>query len=91
MTEKDRMTASFYKMTKAYLTEGGGFVVKFTDPFTCSMATKDSGEDLLRTALSVIMGRAVSMQEISIEVDKEKQADGSLLDLIIEAAEDSDT
>ena len=90
LSEKNRMIASFYKMTKAYGTENGGIVVKFTDPFTRDMAIKDGGEELLRTSVSVVMGRPVSMQEISVEVEQAKTQDGSLLDLIIEAAEESD-
>ncbi len=89
ISEKNPMIASFYKMNKAYVTQDGGFVIKFTDPFTRDMAVKDGGEELLRTALSVVMGRAVSAQEIAVEVEAAKASEGSLLDLILEAAEEN--
>ena len=88
LVEKDKMLGSFYKMVKAYTTDEGGFVLKFTDSFTCGMATQGSGAEALRVALSVVMGKAVSPSDISTEVEQVQTKDESLLDLILEAAEE---
>ena len=89
IAEKDKMIASFYKRTKTYTTEQGGYVIKFTDPFIHDMATQGGGLDALRVALSVIVGKAVSPSDISTEVEKDSAVkDGSLLDLILEAVEE---
>ena len=82
------MVGSFYKMVKAYTTEEGRFVLKFTDSFTCGMATQGGGAETLRLALSVVMGKAVSPSDISTEVEQVQTKDESLLDLILEAAEE---
>ena len=89
IAEKDKMTGSFYKMTKMYTAEDGSFVLKFADSFTCDMATQGAGAEMLRMALSVVLGRAVGAGEIVTEIERKTDGgDSSLLDLILEAAEE---
>ena len=90
LREKDSMRMSFYKIAKAYTTEAQTYVVKFTDAFTCEMATKNGGMEALQAALSVTLGKVVRVSDIEVEVEtKTHRSDDSLLDLILESVEDT--
>ncbi len=81
------MAASFLALAKAYTTEDGKVVVKPDSDFSRDMMIREGAPEALRAALSVCFGRRLENGDITYEVEQEVAADGSLLDLIIEAAE----
>ena len=82
------MAASFLVSAKAYTTENGGVVVKLESDFIRSMISREGAPEALRAALSVCLGRKLGETDIQYEVEDVKVSDESLLDLIIEAAEE---
>jgi hypothetical protein len=82
------MAASFLMSAKAYTAEDGRVVVKMDSSFARDMVTREGAPEALRAALSVCLNRKLEMADILIEVEEEKKRDGSLIDLIIEAAEE---
>ena len=82
------MAASFLVSAKAYTTEDSKVVVKLESDFIRSMVSREGAPEALRAALSVCLGRKLDVSDILYEVDDTKPAEGSLLDLIIEAAEE---
>ena len=84
-----RMAASFLISAKAYTTEDGRVVVKLDSTFARDMVSRDGAPEALRAALSVCLSRKLEMADILYEVEdnRVKTAD-SLIDLIIEAAEE---
>lgn len=82
------MAASFLKQARAYTTEDGGVVIKFSDEFQQDMSRREGGAEALRMALSVCLKRNISPQQIVSEVDGQVKNDGSSLDEILEALED---
>ena len=83
-----RMAASFLMSAKAYTTEDGCVVVKMDSSFARDMVTREGAPEALRAALSVCLNRKLETADILFEVEEEKKRDGSLIDLIIEAAEE---
>ena len=83
-----RMAASFLISAKAYTTEDGHVVVKMDSSFARDMVAREGAPEALRGALSVILGRKLEITDILYEVDEEKKNGASLIDLIIEAAEE---
>ena len=83
-----RMAASFLISSKAYTTEDGKVVVKLASDFTRNMVSREGAPEALRAALSVCLGRKLDPADILYEVEDEKKTPSSLIDLIIEAAED---
>jgi hypothetical protein len=53
------------------------------------MVSREGAPEALRAALSVCLGRKLDSADILYEVESEKRAEGSLIDLIIEAAEEN--
>lgn len=87
----DPMTASFFNQAKAFTTEEGRVVVKFPSEFLMGMAKAGGNPEVLRKALSVVLDRPVPAEGILFETEpSDKKTDGSLLDLILEAAEEND-
>ncbi len=84
-----RMAASFLVTAKAYTTEAGQVVVKLHNDFERDMVAREGAPEALRAALSVLLSRKLDTSDILYEVDGTKKEDASLIDLIIEAAEDS--
>jgi phage-related protein len=66
----------------------GRVVVKMDSSFARDMVTREGAPEALRAALSVCLNRKLETADILIEVEEEKKRDGSLIDLIIEAAEE---
>jgi len=85
------MAASFLGRAKAYTTESGQVVIKFASDFERDMVRGEGAPEALRAALSVSLGHKIEAQDVISEVEKEKAAEDSLIDLILEAAEDSDS
>ena len=83
------MAASFLVSAKAYTTEDGGVVIKLESDFIRSMVSREGAPDALRAALSVCLNRKLAASDILYEVDDAPKSEGSLLDLIIEASEDT--
>ena len=82
------MAASFLVSAKAYTTEDGRVVIKLESDFIRTMVSREGAPEALRAALSVCLGRKLDVSDILYEVDETKPAEGSLLDLIIEATEE---
>ena len=84
-----RMAASFLISSKAYTTEDGRVVVKLDSTFAHDMVSREGAPEALRAALSVCLSRKLEITDILYEVeDNRVKQDGSLIDLIIEAAEE---
>ena len=83
-----RMAASFLISAKAYTTEDGKVVVKLDSTFARDMVAREGAPEALRGALSVILGRMLEASDILYEVEDSKKMNASLIDLIIEAAEE---
>jgi hypothetical protein len=83
-----RMAASFLISAKPYTTEAGQVVVKMDSTFARDMVAREGAPEALRGALSVILGRMLDASDILYEVEDSKQIGTSLIDLIIEAAEE---
>ena len=83
------MAASFLISAKAYTTEDGRVVVKLDSDFARGMVSREGAPEALRAALSVCLSRKLDTADILYEVeDNRVKQDGSLIDLIIEAAEE---
>ena len=74
--------------TTNYTDENGRIVVKFTEKFMINMVSREGAPEALRTALSLCLGRKVMAEEILLEVESSDPQIDSLLDLILEAAEE---
>ena len=84
-----RMAASFLISAKAYTTEDGKVVVKLDSTFARDMVSREGAPEALRGALSVCLSRKLESTDILYEVEDHRvKTDGSLIDLIIEAAEE---
>ena len=84
-----RMAASFLISSKGYTTEDGRVVVKLDSTFSRDMVSREGAPEALRAALSVCLSRKLEITDILYEVeDNRVKQDGSLIDLIIEAAEE---
>ena len=83
------IAASFLVAAKAYTTEDGRVVVKLDSDFARGMVSREGAPEALRAALSVCLSRKLDTADILYEVeDNRVKQDGSLIDLIIEAAEE---
>ena len=84
-----RMAASFLISAKAYTTEDGKVVIKLDSTFARDMVSREGAPEALRGALSVCLSRKLESTDILYEVEDHRvKTDGSLIDLIIEAAEE---
>ena len=84
------IAASFLVTAKAYTTDDGRVVIKLEDEFVRSMATRGDATEATRAALSVCLSRKLEGADILYEVENAaKSGDGSLIDLIIEAVEET--
>ena len=84
-----RMAASFLISSKAYTTEDGRVVIKLDSTFARDMVSREGAPEALRAALSVCLSRKLEITDILYEVEDHRvKNDGSLIDLIIEAAEE---
>ena len=88
--DTSRMAASFLISAKAYTTEGGQVVVKLESDFIRTMVSREGAPEALRAALAVCLSRKLEERDILYEVEESKGGDASLIDLIIEAAEESE-
>ena len=82
------MAAAFLMKAKAYTTEEGGVVVKLGSTFERDMVAKEGAPEALRAALSVLLGHKLESDAVCFEVENAPATGDSLLDLIIEAAEE---
>ena len=84
------IAASFLISAKAYTTEDGRVVIKLESDFARSMVTRAEAPEATRAALSVCLSRRLDTSDILYEVESDgKSGEGSLIDLIIEAVEES--
>ncbi len=86
------MAASFLGTAKAYTVEGENTVVikldsDFKRDMIANAGAREGAPEALRSALSLLLGRKLEATDILYEVEKPAKTDGSLIDLIIEAAE----
>ena len=86
ISRSDPMRASFAKSSRAFTTEDGKVIVRFDSPFSMQMMEQGEARDRLRIAVSAILKREVGDRELIFEV-AEKRADASVIDEIIDAAE----
>ncbi len=82
------MAASFLLSAKAYTADDGRVVVKLNGEFERDMIAREGAPEALRASLSVILGRKLESGDVLFEVEPTKSEQGSLLDLIMEAAEE---
>ena len=82
------MAAAFLMKAKAYTTDDGGVVVKLGSDFERDMVSKEGAPEALRAALSVLLGYKLESQAVFFELENAPATGGTLLDLIIEAAEE---
>ena len=83
------MVETFFKQAKVYTTEDGKVIIRFAGEFAVSMTRKDDVQETLRAALSMTLGRALSPSDVITEVENDhKSTTDSMLDLILEAAEE---
>ncbi len=82
-----RMAASFLVSAKAYTTEEGQVVIKLDSEFKRDMVAREGAPEALRTALSVCLDRKLDSTDILYEVEGTPKSGATLIDLIIEAAE----
>ncbi len=82
------MAASFLISAKAYTTEAGGVVIKLESGFVRDLVSREGAPEALRAALSVCLGRKLAAEDVVYEVEAERREDTTLLDLILEAAEE---
>ena len=84
------MAASFLVSSKAYTTEDGKVVVKLESDFIRTMVSREGAPEALRAALSVCLDRKLEVSDVLYEVEDTSahKGEGSLLDLILEAAEE---
>ena len=86
--DRNPMVAPFFKQAKAYLTEDGKVVIKFTSEFAVGMTQRDKTPDTLRAALGMALSRPIAADDVLMEVESQQKASAaSMIDLIIEAAE----
>ncbi len=83
------MAASFLLSAKAYTTEEGQVAVKFDSEFARSMVSREGAPEALRGALSLLLGRKLDAEDILLETEPPQSETGSLIDLILDAAEES--
>ena len=83
-----RMAASFLISAKAYTADNGKVVVKMDSTFARDMVSREGAPEALRAALSVCLNRKLDTADILFEVESTVKTEGSLIDLIIEAAEE---
>jgi len=89
IAERNPMVAPFFKQAKAYSSEEGKLVIKFANDFAVNMTGRGDTPETLRAALSVALDRPVSKDDVLIEVESASaSAQNSMLDLILEAAEE---
>ena len=86
ISRSDPMRASFVKSSRAYETEDGKVIVRFGDSFSMQMMEQGEARDRLRSSASAILKREVGDRDLIFEV-AEKRADASVIDEIIDAAE----
>ncbi len=86
--DTSRMAASFLVSAKAYTTEEGRVIIKLESDFIRSMVSREGAPEALRAALSVCLGRKLDTSDILYEVEDTVKTEGSLIDEIIEAAEE---
>ncbi|MBQ3508122.1 MAG: DNA polymerase III subunit gamma/tau [Clostridia bacterium] len=82
------MAASFLVSAKAYTTEDGRVVVKLESDFIRTMVSREGAPEALRAALSVCLSRKLEVSDVLYEVEELQKGEGSLIDLILEAAEE---
>ncbi len=89
IAERNAMVAPFFRQAKAYTTEDGKVVIKFTSEFAIGMTKRDGIPEALRAALSMLLDRPIPAEHILTEVEQEQNVStDSMLDLILEAAEE---
>ena len=89
IAERNAMVAPFFRQAKAYTTEDGQVVIKFTSEFAIGMTKRDGIPEALRAALSMLLDRPIPAEHILTEVEQEQNVSkDSMLDLILEAAEE---
>ncbi len=86
--DTSRMAASFLITSKAYTTEDGKVVIKLDSSFAKDMVSREGAPEALRAALSVCLNRKLDTSDILFEVENGQKTQNSLIDLIIEAAEE---
>lgn len=86
INRSDPMRASFAKSSRAFTTEDGKVIVRFDTLFSMQMMEHGEARDRLRSAVSAILKREVGDRELIFEV-AEKHSDASVIDEIIDAAE----
>jgi DNA polymerase-3 subunit gamma/tau len=86
ISRSDPMRASFVKSSRAYETEEGKVIVRFADSFSLQMMEQGEARDRLRASASAVLKREVGDRDLIFEI-AEKRADASVIDEIIDAAE----
>lgn len=85
VTVKNPMAAAFLKNTQAYTIENGKILIRFGNDFTRQMALQNGGKEDLRGALSTVLRRDISQNDLQSEVKATSEINA--LDEIIEATD----
>ncbi|MBQ9161884.1 MAG: DNA polymerase III subunit gamma/tau [Clostridia bacterium] len=89
IAEGHPVPASFFKTAKAFTADDGKIVIKFDGDFQRMMAERDGGLDAIRGALSYCLQKQITQADIVIETQSVTQAEDTLLDLILDAADEA--
>ena len=89
IAEGHPVPASFFKTAKAFTADDGRIVIKFEGDFQRMMAERDGGLDAIRGALSFCLQKQITQADIVIETQSVAQSDDTLLDLILDAADEA--
>ena len=90
VSETDPIIGSFLRLCRAFRTEDGKIILRFEQDFQRDMAFPDrKPPESLRRALSVCLGHPIAPEDISGEVEGQRD-DTSPLDVILEALEDAE-
>jgi hypothetical protein len=81
------MYGSFFRNAKWYTDESGKMVLKFQNQFEIDNMTVLGGLDAFVKAVSQVMGRAISKQDVSCECESVARKD-DIIEKILEAAEE---
>ena len=89
MTKANPLAAGFYYAAKAYSDEGGNVVLKFTSDFDIQMAQSYNAVPTLCSILSGLLNANVTPAQVKYECEGQSGAQNSVIDEILESAQDN--
>ena len=89
MTKANPLAAGFYYAAKAYSDEGGNVVLKFASDFDIQMAQSYNAVPTLCSILSGLLNANVTQKQVLFECEGQSGAQNSVIDEILENAQDN--